>query len=185
VAVAMAVEQAVVKEVVKAAVKAVVILVADMTVGLMVGEEVEAVKLAKVTVEVVMVMVMVAVLEGSMAVATVVALMVAADAVVVMLARTAVVAAREDAHASLHSHRSQSHIRTVPPPHATQKANPQHRPGKHHCMLGCMYLSTTTLVVEGLVVGTQEVAREDTYSADHSQCSPHQDGIALERCRGR
>jgi len=96
--------------------------------------------------------------------------------------------ARVGTCSALRNHRSQSHTRTVPPPHAPRSANPQHRPGKRHCMLGCMYLSTTSLAVERLVVAlaaVKEVAREDTYSADHSQCSPHQDGIALERCRGR
>ena len=100
----------------------------------------------------------------------------------------AMVAARVGTCSALRNHRSQSHTRTVPPPHAPRSANPQRRPGRCCCTIACMYLSTTRAAEEWLVVAlaaVKEVAREDTYSADHSQCSLYQDSIALERCRGR
>ena len=112
----------------------------------------------------------------------------AAVSMVVVMAVVTMAAVKVGTCSARRNHRSQSHTRTVPLPHAPRSANPQHRPGKRHCMLGCMYLSTTRAAEEWLVVAlaaVKEVAREDTYSAVHSQCSPHQDGIALERCRGR
>ena len=100
----------------------------------------------------------------------------------------AMVAARVGTCSALRNHCSQSHTRTVPPPHASLKASPRRRPGRCCCTIECTCLSTTRAAEEQMVVASaaaKEEAREGIWSGDRNRCSLYRDGIALERCRGR
>jgi hypothetical protein len=96
-------------------------------------------------------------------------------------------AARVGTCSALRNHYSQSHTRTVPPPHASLKASLRRRPGKCCCTIECMHLSTTRAAVERMVVAlaaAKEVAREGTCRGGHSRCNQCPGDIALERCEG-